>query len=232
MNEFHESANRADLLKRIHALEQSGIMREAKTLDDSVRETRPVAATLYWEVNSSLASIAAYRLGDFDREARRATEWILKDSPNLPRPLPIGRAGFDTIDSATGSFDVLLGPIGLTAAVILSNPVQFLLTVQALAVDAKWIVRAWSSHDLPSLPRPTVPDIRRILEALKNVPPHKTMASPGVPSSQGSFPRRFEDEDTRVSTPYGGISIPPDINATIHISGDGTTVIELRGRHR
>ena len=70
--------------------------------------------------------------------ARRAT------SRGLVRPSPIEAGGFQVLRAEPGSAQFLLDTYGLLTTVLLSNPVQFVLTLHAiLGWPARVIVRHW-----------------------------------------------------------------------------------------
>ncbi len=162
------SVDRQAIRRRLERLAGSEALRLARGLDLDLRQdSTPGGSLVYWEEASGLASVGGARLVDFDREARRATALLGAEAGEREqgpgRPEPIGSAGFQVVGSATGSLDFLLAPMGLTIAVLMSDPVQFLLTTQALLTDAAWVVRVWRKAGLPLPPHPSVDDVRRAL---------------------------------------------------------------------
>jgi hypothetical protein len=161
--------DRQAVRRRLEKVAASDAMALARNLDLELRSEATGGSLVYWEEASALAAIGGARLADFDREARRVTALLSGDreaATAIARPEPIGRAGFNVVDSATGSLDFLLAPMGLTAVVLMSDPVQFLLTTQALLTDAAWVVRVWKKAGLPLPPHPSVEDIRQALGGL------------------------------------------------------------------
>jgi hypothetical protein len=129
---------------RYRALRAGRAYAQVRDLDARIRESEPVETELLW--HSPTAS--AYRVGAdlqvLDRELRRAAaivrEWQ-EDRP-LPRPLPVQKGGLDIESSSVGSFDAVLQAVGAVSLVLLSDPVQLLLTAQALIAEP-FSVKAW-----------------------------------------------------------------------------------------
>ncbi len=129
---------------RYRALRASEAYAQARDLDARIRESEPVETELLW--HSPTAS--AYRVGadlqELDRELRRAAaivrDWH-EDRP-LPRPLPVQQGGLDIETSSAGSFDAVLQAVGAVSLVLLSDPVQLLLTAQALIAEP-FSIKAW-----------------------------------------------------------------------------------------
>jgi hypothetical protein len=104
----------------------------------------------------SQASHAGWALYDLDRESRRAMRIIAgrgrfeptaRETPpiraeveraqratprSLLRPSPIQYGGFTLLRAEPGSTEFLLDAYGLVATVLLSNPVQFVLTLKSI----------------------------------------------------------------------------------------------------
>ena len=79
-----------------------------------------------------------------DRELRRAAAFVQgwqEDRP-LPRPLTVQQGGLDISSSSAGSFDAVLQAVGAVSMVLLSDPVQLLLTAQAL-ISEPFTLKAW-----------------------------------------------------------------------------------------
>jgi hypothetical protein len=79
-----------------------------------------------------------------DRELRRAAAIVQgwqEDQP-LPRPVSAQQGHLEIASSSAGSFDAILGAVGVVSMVLLSDPVQLLLTTQAL-IAAPFSVKAW-----------------------------------------------------------------------------------------
>jgi len=129
---------------RYRALRSSDAYAQARKLDDQLRQSKPTETQLRW--HSPTAS--AYRVGAdlqvLDRELRRAAAIVVgwqEDSP-LPRPVPAQQGHLEISSSAAGSFDAVLDAVGVVSMVLLSDPVQLLLTAQAL-IAVPFSVRAW-----------------------------------------------------------------------------------------
>jgi hypothetical protein len=129
------------------ALRSSGAFAEARGLDVQLRASTPVETQLLW--HSPTAS--AYRVGAdlqvLDRELRRAaaivTDW--QEGLPLPKPLPAQQGHLEIASSEAGSFDAVLAAVGIVSTVLLSDPVQCLLTAQAL-ISAPFSLKAWLKH--------------------------------------------------------------------------------------
>jgi hypothetical protein len=126
------------------ALRASAVFEQARSLDAQLRRLEPVATQLLW--HSPTAS--AYRVGAdlqvLDRELRRAAAIVQgwqEDLP-LPRPLSAQQGHLEIASSSAGSFDAVLGAVGAVSMVLLSDPVQLLLTAQAL-ISEPFTVKAW-----------------------------------------------------------------------------------------
>jgi hypothetical protein len=126
------------------ALRSSAVFAQAQGLDAQLRESEPVETQLLW--HSPTAS--AYRVGSdlqvLDRELRRAAAIVQgwqEDLP-LPRPVSAQQGHLEIASSVAGSFDAVLAAVGIVSTVLLSDPVQLLLTAQAL-ISAPFSVTAW-----------------------------------------------------------------------------------------
>ena len=133
------------LASRYRELRSSGFLAQVRRLDAAMNGGRRDSVdTLTWRIDTSQVFGAAHGLAMFDREIRRASV-LLHDwdpSKEFPRPLPI-RDGHLIIDEAgAGSLDVVLSAVGVVSVVLLSDPVQLLLTAQAL-IAMPYSVRAW-----------------------------------------------------------------------------------------
>jgi hypothetical protein len=135
---------REDGAARYRALRSSDAYAQARDLDARIRLSEPVETELVW--HSPTAS--AYRVGNdlqvLDRELRRAAAFVQgwqEDRP-LPRPLSVQQGGLDIASSSAGSFDAVLQAVGAVSMVLLSDPVQLLLTAQAL-ISEPFTLKAW-----------------------------------------------------------------------------------------
>lgn len=197
--EYPEKGSAATLERRLHALRTSGLLDDAQRLDELLAG-RPAEQTfVFWRASSPLA-YGLHLLPEFDREARRASQMLWSKEETILRPLQIGEAGFEVQDAAPGSVNFLLGAIGVTAQVLLSNPVQLVLTIQALIGDVHGFV-GWLGHRAPR--RRSARDLAKTLVDLR---PEHAQVTVGL------------DVPTLVLTKDG-----------LHVSGSGTaTVIRER----
>jgi hypothetical protein len=150
---------------RLRALEDSGILGHARDLDGQLAQRVPSQSLLFWQATSTHASAVGYRLAAFDRESRRATRMLVTAEPRLPRPLPMSQGGFAIDDASPGSLELILVGLGVTAQVLLSQPVQLVLTARALVGDVRRVA-SWIGRRLPTAPRPSLPDVRSTVEAV------------------------------------------------------------------
>ena len=129
---------------RYRALRSGRAYEQARDLDARIRQSEPVETELVW--HSPTAS--AYRVGAdlqvLDRELRRAATLVRdwQEDRRLPRPLPVQQGGLDIESSSVGSFDAVLQAVGAVSMVLLSDPVQLLLTAQALIAEP-FSLKAW-----------------------------------------------------------------------------------------
>jgi hypothetical protein len=98
----------------------------------------------------------------FDREARRATRMLLTGESAKVRPLPMSQGGFQVREASTGSVDFIFDAIGQTAQVLLSDPVQLILTTRALIGDVRWL-GTWLSRRIYKS-QPSLPEIRSMVQ--------------------------------------------------------------------
>ncbi len=126
------------------ALRSSGAFAQARNLDARLREAAPVETQLLW--HSPTAS--AYRVGAdlqvLDRELRRAAAIVQgwQEDGALPRPITVRQGHLEIESSEAGSFDAVLAAVGIVSTVLLSDPIQCLLTAQAL-ISAPFSLKAW-----------------------------------------------------------------------------------------
>ena len=194
--DYPEAGSAATLERRLRALSTSGLLDEARRLDGRLADLPAEQTFVFWRASSPLA-YGLHLLPEFDREARRASQMLLwSKEKTIPRPLQIGEAGFQVQDAAPGSVDFLLGAIGVTAQVLLSNPVQLVLTIQALIGDVHGFV-GWLGHRAPR--RRSARDLAKTLVDLR---PERAQVTVGV------------DVPTLVLTKDG-----------LHVSGSGTATI-------
>jgi hypothetical protein len=83
-------------------------------------------------------------LADYDRECRRAVALLRLRGRivHLPRPIPLRDGHLTVVDAAAGSVDLVIEAVGVVALVLTSNPVQLLLTADAILGKVR-SVRAW-----------------------------------------------------------------------------------------
>jgi hypothetical protein len=141
----------------IRDLRASAGYEQARRLDALLRESEPATTELTW--HSPTAS--AYRVGAdlqvLDRELRRAAAIVAnwQEGEPLPRPVSAQQGHLEISSSSAGSFDAVLGAVGVVSMVLLSDPVQLLLTTQAL-IAAPFSVKAWLKRKRSEpLPEPT-----------------------------------------------------------------------------
>ena len=129
---------------RYRALRSSRIYAQARELDVQLRQSAPIETQLIWHSPTASVYRVAYDLQVLDRELRRAAILVQgwhEDRP-LPRPLPVKQGHLDIESSSVGSFDAALVAVGVMSMVLLSDPVQLLLTAQAL-MAAPFRIKAW-----------------------------------------------------------------------------------------
>ena len=129
---------------RYRALRSSPIYAQARELDVQLRQSAPIETQLIWHSPTASVYRVAYDLQVLDRELRRAAILVQgwnEDRP-LPRPLPVKQGHLDIESSSAGSFDAALVAVGVMSMVLLSDPVQLLLTAQAL-MAAPFRIKAW-----------------------------------------------------------------------------------------
>ena len=132
-----------DAEARYLGLRASGALADARRFDAQVREARWATASLTWHTPVLGATSAGRQLYQLDREIRRATAIVRAPSfRGLPAPLSLRDGRLEIEDARSGSLDLVLHAVGIVSLVLLSNPVQLVLTTRALVGDAIR-VRAW-----------------------------------------------------------------------------------------
>lgn len=121
-----------------------GYLAAARRIDAIVKDTRPSAAIVGWITESKAAYRAGESLALFDREMRRAA--VLSRAERAPRaeprPLPLRQGRLEIARATEGSLELVLVGVGLLGQVLLSDPVQLVLTAEALLGHAVR-ARAW-----------------------------------------------------------------------------------------
>lgn len=156
---------RAGASERLRALQSDSILERARDLDRALSERVPSQTVVYWRATPTQASALGYRLATFDRECRRATRILTAPSAQLPRPERMSRAGFEVTDAGPGSLELVLLALGVTADVLLSRPVQLILTTRALIGDVRRVA-SWVGRQLPISSRPSLREIRATVESV------------------------------------------------------------------
>lgn len=141
-------------------------------------------------------------VADFDREMRRAAAVVSAPWGNrgVPRPLPVQRAGLRIIAARSGSLDLLLDGTGAVASVLLSAPVQLLLTTQALLGNAAR-VRVWWGRRTDIAQRISLQDgldVYERLEAFRR-------------THSGELPREVEERDQLSAPPRLPSQLEPQV---------------------
>ena len=143
MDDLAGKANDPELA-RYRTLRSSPAFKQALELDERLRDRRPMETRLVWHSDSASAYAVGAGLSALDREMRRAAVIVgswREDQP-LPRPLPEKLGRLEIANTAPGSFEAVLSALGSLESVLLSSPVQLLLTVKELLSSAVHI-RAW-----------------------------------------------------------------------------------------
>lgn len=134
-----------EALDRYLRLRGSGGLAPARDFDRQLG-TGPIPTSSRTLV--SVAAVDLYHAGVglalLDRELRRATVLVRRKGriDELPRPLALADGRLRIREASAGSLDILVDPLGAMADVLLSHPVQLLLTAGALI---GWVrtVRGW-----------------------------------------------------------------------------------------
>lgn len=128
---------------RYLALRASGALADARRFDAQIRAARWSSASIAWRTPARGATTAGRQLHQFDRELRRATAIVRASSfRQLPGPLSLRDGRLEIREAQAGSLDLVLDALGIVSLVLLSNPVQLVLTTRALLGDALR-VRGW-----------------------------------------------------------------------------------------
>src|ERR1035437_6884455 len=140
------------------ALRSSAIFAQAQSLDAQLRGSEPIETQLLWHSPTASAYRVGFDLQVLDRELRRAAAIVQGWQEDLPlqRPVSAQQGHLDITSSSAESFDAVLGAVGVVSTVLLSDPIQLLLTAQAL-ISAPFTIKAWlgRKHDDP-IGQPTV----------------------------------------------------------------------------
>jgi len=126
------------------AARHRGSLAAARRLDSDLDRESPVSSFLTWSSRQETAYSSAAQFAQFDRELRRATA-IVRAERRVefpPSPVSLSDGGLSFREARVGSLEFALDAFGLVAMVLLSDPVQLLLTTQALLGKAVR-VRAW-----------------------------------------------------------------------------------------
>jgi hypothetical protein len=131
---------------RYLSLRGSGVLARARRFDDRVRAAEWATAEIYWRSSDGSATRAARQLYRLDREIRRATAIVHATRfRGLPPPTPLRDGRLEIQRASAGSLDLVLSAIGIVSIVLLSQPVQLLMTTRALVGDGIRVV-AWLGH--------------------------------------------------------------------------------------
>lgn len=171
----------------------------------------------------------------FDREMRRAVALIEAPSSSrgLPRPLPAQRAGLQVETAQKGGVDLILTGLGLVGTALLADPVQLLLTTEALLNKAARL-RVWFARgEKDILDRLTAREAIEAFDAMddfvrrrsSNLPaelePGTPMAMPDLePTIEATPPERKRRAPRRAWEPPAADTQRPD--AEIIVEGERT----------
>jgi hypothetical protein len=123
-----------DPASRVTSLRQSGALAPARRLDRQLGSREPSRVLTEWRAVTTAAYTLGVQIAAYDREMRRAAEIVrvrgrLRD---LPTQLPLRDGRLIVAEAGVGSLDLLLEAVGVLSMVLLSDPVQLLLTADAL----------------------------------------------------------------------------------------------------
>lgn len=163
--------------------------RLARQLDRLMPE--PAKTYTIFETETSQATRLGADLVDLDRELRRATVVLAGSMTvrrHIPSPLPVSEGGLTIREVDVGSTETLVEAYGVVRDLLLSHPLQLLLTTQALRHNAA-VIRAWFRQELPGV---SVKGLREVMEILRHGPPSKPRSIPKE-ASPASAPRSRSD---------------------------------------
>jgi hypothetical protein len=131
-------------LERVTELRRGGSLAPARRLDRLLSEREPAHTITIWQSPSTTAYEVGTELANYDRECRRAVALLRKRGriEELPRPVAIRDGHFVIVDASASSLDLVIDAVGILGLVLLSDPVQLLLTADAILGRAR-SVRAW-----------------------------------------------------------------------------------------
>jgi hypothetical protein len=178
-----------DPLERVAAVRHSGLLAPARRLDMQLGRRDPVRTLTLWQSSSGSMYALGADLVAYDREARRAVA-LLRQRGRLtswPRPIPERDGHFRVLDAGFGSLDLVIDGVGLLALALQSQPVQLLLTIDAIVGRARSL-RAWVSRRSDPLAGISAGDALTVLRAYGELEASlgEAQASLELP------PRRFE----------------------------------------
>lgn len=200
---------RADLALHDHttmaAYRQRAAVREARQLDEWYRARAVEAVWLrYRLLSAGDLTRVGNALADFDREIRRAAAIVSAPwaDRGIPRPMSVRTAGLRVSGARAGSLDLLLQGVGGVATILLSDPIQLLLTTQALLGNTARI-RVWWARRSDITRRVSLHDGLKIYEAIDDFLRERSAELPDElePASENEAveepPNRGSDTPTR-----------------------------------
>lgn len=100
----------------------------ARLEENLVGRISPEAIHVYLKAESSAVTVG-YLLVELDRETRRASNFLRAPTPREGRVSPHGPRAFGVLKADPGSLDILLTAFDEIANVLLSQPVQLIITL-------------------------------------------------------------------------------------------------------
>jgi len=128
--------------RRVVALKQGTAPAGVRKLDNLIGRADTIVVATIWHSPGSAAYSIGADLADYDREARRAAALIRQPAHEFPRPIALRDGRFNIVDAAPGSLSLAIDAVGILGMVLLSHPVQLLLTTDAILGKLR-TVRAW-----------------------------------------------------------------------------------------
>jgi hypothetical protein len=198
-------------IDRVTSLRRGGLLAKARALEAQLEPADSTTTAILFEGSSMYA--AGVELAHFDRELRRAAA-IVKTKGRLrefPRPLNLRHNTSRILEADSGSLDLIVEPLGAVAAILLSNPVQLLLTVDALISGGRRL-HVWLHPNEDPLRGITAREALEVLKAFRAIDtplgeptavlePTRKRAQDhgGMAKTRPYVPERYEAELTRQS---------------------------------